>query len=62
LKSLKIDRRDGVTFSLPLLPPRRGKIPGHHATGGAVSGRKGSKIRTRIGLNGKDASSSVVTK
>jgi hypothetical protein len=57
----KIDRRGAVTVSLPVLPPRRDKIPGHHAPGGATSDSGESKIRTSIGLDGKDAGSSLVT-
>ena len=57
----EIDRCGVVAFSLCGLPPRRGKIPGHHAAGGPVSSRGKSKFQTRIGLNGKDAESSLVT-
>jgi len=57
----EIDRRGAVAFSLPVLPPRRGKILSHHATGGTVSAREKSKIRTGIGFAGKGVGSCLVT-
>jgi len=36
----EICHRGAVALSLPVLPPRRGKIPSHRVTGGAVSERR----------------------